>query len=496
MHHFVARAIIRSSARISSLRWLGSLTIFSICAPAIAAESPDQTSSGSLQEIVITAERHEQTLQKAALTIQVLSSEALQAAGVSNTSDLEKVTTGVEIGVGGANNQIFIRGVGSFAYSPLSTPGVAFNVDGVYVGRPDGIGSNFYDVSRVEVLKGPQGTLYGRNANGGSINDVPIGDISALRAAFDIVHRNGYLSDGTDDDVQQAGRIRYKLQPNDQLTVFFNTDYAHLGGRGAGSTWLPRRLGANPWEATTAGAANDYLHSFLPLGPLIDDQRPNSYQDSSFFNTSAQIDWNVGVGTLTILPAYRHVDANSVAYNGLKYDEHQRTQQKSLEVRLGNSSAALTWVVGAYYFDESAIGSINVYQSNILQNYLIDYVPTTKASAVFGQTTISLLDNLRLIAGGRYTREAGKLSGAINNLATNPSSLIEAFGGDKTFTGFTYKTGFEYDLTASNMLYVTYSTGFKSGGFSQTIAPLNVFQPEKLRSLEIGSKNRFLNTTT
>lgn len=522
MYNYGAQALIRSSTRIARLCWLGFLTIVS-SAPSIAAESPDQANTGSLQEIVITAERHEQTVQKAALTIQVLSSEDLQAAGISNTSDLEKITTGVEIGVGGANNQIFIRGVGSFAYSPLSTPGVAFNVDGVYVGRPDGIGSNFYDVSRVEVLKGPQGTLYGRNANGGSINvitnepilnktsgeiatefgnfglvhvdgalNVPIGGISALRAAFDVVHRDGYLSDGTDDDVQQAGRIRYKLQPNDQLTVLLNTDYAHLGGRGGGSTWLPRRPGADPWEATTASAANAYLHSFPPLGPLIDDQRPNSYQDSSFFNTSAQIDWNVGVGTLTILPAYRHVDANSVEYNGLKYDEHQRTQQKSLEVRLGNSSSALTWVVGGYYFDESATGSINVFQSNILQNYLIDYVPTTKASAAFGQATFNLLGNLRLIAGGRYTRESGKLSGAINNQATNPSSLIEAFGGDKTFTGFTYKTGLEYDLTAAHLLYVTYSTGFKSGGFSQTIAPLNVFQPEKLRSLEIGSKNRFL----
>src|SRR5882757_441119 len=170
MNHFRASALSRLSTQLSSLRWLGLLTMFPICAPATTADSPDQTNSGSLQEIVVTAERHEQTLQKAALTIQVLSGEALQAAGISNTSDLEKVTTGVEIGVGGANNQIFIRGVGSFAYSPLSTPGVAFNVDGVYVGRPDGIGSNFYDVARVEVLKGPQGTLYGRNANGGSIN--------------------------------------------------------------------------------------------------------------------------------------------------------------------------------------------------------------------------------------------------------------------------------------------------------------------------------------
>ena len=132
MDYHGAQALIRSSTRVARLCRLGFLLILS-SAPSIAAESSDQANTGSLQEIVITAERHEQTVQKAALTIQVLSSEDLQAAGISNTSDLEKVTTGVEIGVGGANNQIFIRGVGSFAYSPLSTPGVAFNVDGVYV---------------------------------------------------------------------------------------------------------------------------------------------------------------------------------------------------------------------------------------------------------------------------------------------------------------------------------------------------------------------------
>ena len=118
-----------------------------------------EATSEPLQEVVVTAERREETLQKASLTIQVLGQDQVQQSGLSEATDLSRVTTGVEIGVGGVNDQIFIRGVGSFAESPLSAPGVAFNVDGIYVGRPDGIGANFYDVARVEVLKGPQGTL-------------------------------------------------------------------------------------------------------------------------------------------------------------------------------------------------------------------------------------------------------------------------------------------------------------------------------------------------
>jgi iron complex outermembrane receptor protein len=499
--------------------------LLTICASAIPRASAAAAAAGSepLQEVIVTAERREETLQKASLTIQVLNASDVQQAGLSDATDLSRVTTGVEIGIGGVSDQIFIRGIGSFAYSPLSAPGVAFNVDGIYVGRPDGIGANFYDLARVEVLKGPQGTLYGRNANGGSINvitnepkldsfsggidtsfgnfdlarpqgfiNVPLGQNSALRAAFDVIHRNGYLSDHTDDDIHQAGRIRYKFKPSDAFSLLLNADYTHLGGRGGGSVWLPQRRGSDPWEATTAPAANNYMHSFLPLGPLIADQQPDSREDSRLFDVSGQMDWNVDFGTLTLLPAYRHVEINALTYNGLRYEQHERTQQKSVEARLGNSSAAITWVLGAYYFDETPNGTIGVYQSNMLQNYLINYLPSTKASAAFGQTTISLSDGFRIIAGGRYTHERGTLEGEINNEATAPPSLIEAFGGDKSFSGWTYKAGLEYDLAPAHMVYATYSTGFKSGGFSQTVAPLNVFQPEKLRSLELGSRNRFL----
>ena len=500
--------------------WIAVVTASqAIIGDARAAEA----TSEPLQEVVVTAERREETLQKASLTIQVLGQDQVQQSGLSEATDLSRVTTGVEIGVGGVNDQIFIRGVGSFAESPLSAPGVAFNVDGIYVGRPDGIGANFYDVARVEVLKGPQGTLYGRNANGGSINvitnepklgstsagldltagnfdlgraqgfvNLPIGSTSALRAAFDVTHRNGYLSDHTDDDVHQAGRVRYKFAPSDDLSLLLNADFAHLGGRGGGSVWLPQRPGSDPYEATTDPAANAYLHSLPPLGPLVDSQNPDSYQDSKFFNVSGQLDWNLGIGTLTVLPAYRHTDIDARTYQGLRYTQEEKTAQKSLETRLGNTSGALTWVVGAYYFDESPNGTTGVYQSNILQNYLIDYRPSTKASAGFGQVTLAVTDRLRLIGGGRYTHEHASLSGQINNEATVPPSLIEAFGGNKTFTGWTYKGGVEFDLAPANMVYATYSTGFKSGGFSQTVAPLNVFKPETLRSAELGSRNRFL----
>ncbi len=516
----------RSTQRGASLaasRAMGFLLITYSFVVHSADEAAPAVAGDQLGEIVVTAEKHEVSLQKSALTIQVVSGNELARAGISQVSDLQTIVPGVVIGVGGDNDQIFIRGVGSFADSPLSSPGVAFNVDGVYVGRPDGLSSNFYDIARVEVLKGPQGTLYGRNANGGSINvvtndpklgrdsadietefgnyglvhvdgaaNIAIGSDSALRASFNVIRRDGYLSDGTDDDVESAGRIRYKFQPNDDLSVFFNTDYVHIGGRGSGSVWLPRPPDASPWEATTSAVSNEYLHSLPPTGFLVADQVPNSLEDSSLFNVSSQIDWRTPVGTLTLLPAYRYTNTDSLTYDGLRYGQQTHSDQKSMEGRLSDTSGALTWVVGAYYFDEAIRGASNIFQGVALQYILVNSVPTTKASAAFGQLTYSVVDDLRLILGGRYTREHDLLTGAIHNLAVDPASLVEDFGGNETFSAFTYKGGLEYDLAPTSMLYVTYSTGFKSGGLSQTVAPLNVYQPEKLASLELGSKNRFV----
>ena len=168
-------------------------------APATSTGAAD---SGGLQEIVVTAERHEESVQKAPLTIQVIGADSLKESGLTSAVDIAKLTTGVQIGVGGSSTQIYIRGVGDFAFNPLANPGVAFNVDGVYIARPDGLGGNFYDVARVEVLKGPQGTLYGRNANGGSINVITnealvgetSGDFNLEYGNFNLIHTDGAVN--------------------------------------------------------------------------------------------------------------------------------------------------------------------------------------------------------------------------------------------------------------------------------------------------------------
>jgi iron complex outermembrane recepter protein len=494
--------------------------------------APAVTSSDAgLQEIIVTAERHEESAQKAPLTIQVLGADQVKQSGLTAVTDLSKLTTGLEIGVGGGSTQLFIRGVGDFSFDARANPGVAFNVDGVYVGRSDGLAGNFYDISRVEVLKGPQGTLYGRNANGGSINvitneprlgetsgefnesvgnyglfeesgaiNVPIGETLAIRTAFNVVNRRGYLSDGTDDDVEQSGRIRLKWQPSDDIRVLLNTDYSHIGGDNGGYTYLPQRPGSSPWEGVGDPAAIAYRDQLRPplfLGPLLDPTVPDTSLDAKLWNVSGQIDWNLGFANLTLLPAYRYYDTYSNAYLGFNYIQPDNGHQDSFEARLGNSSEALTWVVGTYYFRDSDLASSTVFNSNIIQNTLFDFDSKTTAYAGFGQATLRVIDGLRLIGGLRYTYEQRSLDGIYVDNRPAPygpgvGTILEKFPGHINFNGTTYKAGIEYDLATENLLYLTVSTGFKAGGLNATVAPEATYQPEKLRSVELGSRNRFL----
>ncbi len=487
-------------------------------APGLA---PGPAHQGGIEDITVTASRRVQNVQKTALAIQAVAGSNLRAAGVTQVTDLSKVVTGIQVGQAGSSSQVYIRGVGDFSANPLANPGVAFNVDEVYVARPEAVSPTFFDVSRIEVLKGPQGTLYGRNTAGGAINlitnspvlgstaggayveignydlvhvqlaqNLPISDTVAVRLALNEIYRNGYLSDGSDDDKEQGGRAKLLYKPTNDLTLRLNADAEHLYGEGGGYVYLPRAPGASAWDALSSGVNNAYLAS---LNPAVLPQGRGA-QDNSYYNVNAQLDWNLGFGTLTIIPAFRHEDTYNVSYNVERQTLTERSDQESLEARLGGATANLKWVAGLYFFNEVNPGRIQILISPDILHSDIPYLPHGTSYAGFGEATYSVTDQLRIIAGGRYTVEQRHLSGTYNAYpASDPNQLeeLEAFGGHVNFYSFTYKAGLEYDVAPTSLAYFTASTGFKSGGLTQTVAPINVYYPEKVFALEVGSKNRF-----
>jgi iron complex outermembrane receptor protein len=506
--------------------------------------SANASDGSGIADIVVTAQRRSESVQKSSLAISVVGGEELVRQGVANARDLQTVAPAVSINQQGAYVQTNIRGAGDFASNALAQLAVSYSIDGVVIGQGSQIGGNFYDLARVEVLKGPQGTLYGRNATGGAINlisnrpthkfegnltaeygnydakrltgaiNVPVSDSLAVRAAFNLVDRDGFLSDGTDDDKRQAFRLQalWDIAPDVSLRLF--GDYAHTGGNGGGAVLWPRQPGTGKWTSYTdprnvaalaAGTTVTLpgLGTFALQGPIT----PNSFVDNTSWSLSAEFNARLGdFATLTVVPAYRHQKISSNAYTTgfLLALRDNKDEQKSLEVRLSNESEKLKWVLGGFYFDDdSAIFydtfSVSDISTLVFQRFNTSYnFPSyrNKSLAAFGEATYSVNDGLRVIGGLRYTEDKVSINGRYedNSLppATQPDFILD---NRRKFSAVSWRGGVEYDVAPSSMLFLTASKGTKSGGFYAASPVDNSYRPENLTAFTLGSRNRFLDNT-
>ena len=456
--------------------------------PALAQEAPANAPAeeDGIQDIVVTAQRREENVQKAALSIEVFGGADLRAAGVGKPDDLTKIATGVQA-AGGTTSQIYIRGVGDFGVTATANQAVISNLDGVVIFRPQAIGGNFFDLERVEVLKGPQGTLYGRNATGGAVNlisaaprlgenggfiegnygnydqigvegalNLGLGDNAAVRASFQFNDRDGYLSDGTDDDKRHAFRVQAKIEAG-AVTLRPIFSYTHLGGKGTGLAVIPALPGQSAWTGNTdpvAGAAYIARASAIFNGALAGGCNPapppagtcppapavlqdpsafgaGYFQDVNSYAASLQVDADLDFATLTVIPAYRKTKARfnvipSFLYNvGGAYtasgdrSDGESSKQTSLEMRLANQSDRLKWVIGGYYFNEDQSAEYAL-QGGLILNTLVTTQFKTKALAAFGQATFSVSDTFRLTGGLRYTNDK-RSAFDLNKFAISPS---------------------------------------------------------------------------
>lgn len=235
-----------------------------VTAPLCAwAQQTTDSTGAALQEIVVTAQRRAESLQNAALPVSALSGEQLAQSGATSVQDLTQLIPALQISqAAGPYSLFFLRGVGNFNGNSLSDAAVALSVDGVYIARPSSTVGMFFDLSRVETLKGPQGTLYGRNATGGAINvitnkptdnfeadagidignydlvkvdgalNLPVNDQLSTRFSAQSIDRHGYMSDGTDDENGRAGRAQVRFNASDALTL--NTRWPRVSRSSAG----------------------------------------------------------------------------------------------------------------------------------------------------------------------------------------------------------------------------------------------------------------------
>jgi iron complex outermembrane receptor protein len=478
-----------------------------------------QQASEGLEEVVVTAERREQSVQTSSVSIAVLGGEALAQAGVTQATDLGTVVPGLTVSLGGGTNQTYMRGVGSFATDASAESAIAYNINGVYISRPSGVGPIFFDLERVEVLKGPQGTLYGRNATGGAINLITrrptrdfTSDVSAdfgnynlrrftgaisggvtdtlsLRFAAQYNKHDGYLSDGYDDQDSTAGRVTALWQPNDKTSLLLTGEYAHSTPQGEATikrstlTSVP----SDPWAGPSVGTAEQPPTAFIPGGTRI---KNDGFNDLLLKAISGQLDVDLDFATLTFIPAYRDTTVAYLTYTpGFYFHTNETSKEQSYELRLGKDGRLLKWVAGLYYFNEDQTQLYNL-QAIPIQESTVDTPLHTRSYAGFGQLTFSLTDAFRLIGGLRYSNEKKRQEGFTQ--AVLPTVATVNNYGARDFDNVSWRAGAEYDLTPENMLFLTAATGFKAGGFFPSVpAPNNSFGPEKLTAFTLGSRNRF-----
>jgi len=501
-------------------------SLFALCAAAQAQSTPSSGANAGIDEVVVTAQKRSESAQNVPIAITALTGESLKDAGIDNALTLANSVPSLEIGNNGDSMEIFVRGIGSTNDTEVGDPAVAFNVDGIYNGRPSGAGGTFYDINRVEVLRGPQGTLYGRNATAGAVNvitndptqkyagdasvtfgnygtidtegmaNIPITDDLAVRAAFRTEDHSGYLdnknvSEGVTEnanDAQNVGaRFKALYTPNEDLSIRFSADYYHAGG--VGPSQVPFSIVD---QSGKAGRTN-----------LLDTQ---GSLDDTFGGTSLDVNYNAGLVKLTSVTAYRINNRNTVAdgddtatYSPSQVDTFwSRFNQFSQELRAASNYASpLQWVAGLFYYQEH--NDVYFDLKNGITNGLglrfVQPVVKENSRAAFGQADYSITDSLKLSFGLRGTDDDKTRYGSTDevNDSTNPESVIADILPNAAHVAshrVNWKTNLDWEWQTGNSLYASAGTGYKAGGYDDGSAN-NTYKPENLTAYELGSKNRF-----
>jgi iron complex outermembrane receptor protein len=543
MKHLKLRAHV-ACALGASLVQLGSSGV-------VLGDEAATTRGAGLEEVIVTAQRREEDLQRIPISLAVFDAAALAERNVANVGDIGIKVPNLRMAAfpySPTTIRLFIRGVGSNETQVTQDPSVGVYMNGIYVGRSAGLSMEMTDLDRVEILRGPQGTLYGRNTTGGAVNLVSAGptgefgikqELAAgnlgywktrtlldLPAFGDFSARLGYLQSSRDGLVENTGEgadfgeddkkgatVELKWQPSDRFTANYSFDWADLD------------FTANYYQAThgTGPAMGDGYGSLGPIlpflgGPFVEvplekDRVDEATLKDLFKPGFAQIEghaltlaWETAVGTFKSLTGYRELEERDYqdfsanpTFTFFKNDPvHIEHHQFSQEFQwLGDAfSDRLQYVAGIYYFEEKG-SEFEIDYSDVFfitpPLFGDDLVITQRdtegrntAYAVYGQGTWGFDNGVRLTLGARYTKDEREAE-------KEDIFFPRVARGKQDYSRFSPSLALEYQATDDIMLYGKAVSGYKSGGYNLRAGSVEDFErgfeEEVLVSYELGVKS-------
>lgn len=532
------------------------LLLASVCASPFAV-SPAFAQDGVTEEeeMVVTARRREETLQEVPIAVSAYSADELDATGARDITAIGETTPNVTLEASRATNSTltaFIRGVGQQDPVAGFEQGVGIYVDDVYLNRPQGALLDIYDIERLEVLRGPQGTLYGRNTIGGAVKYVsrridaddatlrarfnygsynqmdaiisgstPITDTFRIGGAIAGFSRDGYgenLNTGEDNYNKDMFAIRLsgEWEPTPDFLVRLSADYTEDNSAPRqGYRLLPSTL----YPASGSPLSNEYdtEAGITDLGPITENRVISR-------GVQMLVDWSLSDNiTLRSITAQRSdrslapIDFDSTPAPSMDVPARYNNEQFSQEFQLLYEGDRWHAVAGAYYLDANAFHAFDVVFGGALPpitsatSFTLGDIDT-ETWAVFGEATFDFTDTLSLTVGGRYTEDTrsahiqretflginspffgGSGASITVPVLVSGQQVVPNFRGERTDTAFTPRVILQWEPSDTLNLYASYSQGFKGGGFDPrgNFANPDVragFEPETVDSYELGAK--------
>lgn len=546
-------------------------------APAVFAQ--EQPSAEGLDEIIVTARKVEENLQTTPIAITVLSGPALEDRQIFTTDVLDQVVPNLQfannapLAGNNSSSQVFIRGIGQTDPTSTVDPGVGTYIDDVYIGNAVGGSMALRDVANVQVLRGPQGTLFGRNTIGGAVLitttdpgdefgglarlgtgerslidalvalDVPLSENFKTRVSLGMIQQDGYVerADGTDlgDKDSFMGTLKAVWTPSENVRAVFGFDYTKSDENGSPLVFAAMNEGATfPRVASldagcpglTDGAVPPPGLPDQPRVPMIADNRcandlqaRGPYENngtlplySTLENLGGSVNLAFDIGETMVfksITAFRQLewtgarDADNTPLTILHTEYDVSGDQLSQEFQLTYQTEPVVGVVGLYYFEQTSDDIATIYLNppppGVQRDSDNNKVDNTSWAA-FTQWTFNFAEKFAFTVGGRYTEDdKGSYPDQFDYATPNVKQVPVQWYRD-TFTSFTPSASFAVEWNDSAMTYLSYSEGFKGGGWNShfnavlTTAQqdaLQKFNQEEAQTIELGAKFNLASNT-